>query len=248
MIEIVYQDDDYVVFNKPSGLVVIPSPGPEKKYMIDLVNAPSFLAEHLTGPAPRGRDQRKLYPCHRLDRETSGVILFAKGKANQKAMMEAFRRREVTKTYTAFVCGRVSPLQGTIRRAIEDRYRKLSGNSAKKSAVTHYKVRAEYPLFSVVDVVPETGRKNQIRIHFRDAGHPLVGERVYAFRKDLPVHFRRCALHAGLLVWVHPVSRRTVRSEAPLPKDMRDFLKQYQPAGLHKEGKGGYHCREENHE
>jgi len=107
-------------------------------------------------------------------------------------------------------------------------------------------LRAEYPLFSVVDVVPETGRKNQIRIHFRDIGHPLLGETVYAFRKDLPVHFRRCALHAGLLSWLQPVSRRTVRSEAPLPDDMMTFLKQYQHAALNKEVKGGYHCRQEN--
>lgn len=228
MIEIVYQDDDYVVFNKPAGLLVIPSPGQGKKSMIELVNARPFWAECFKDKDPEGRDQRKLYPCHRLDRETSGVILFARGKVNQKAMMDAFRRKEVTKSYVAFVGGRISPRQGTIRRVIDDRYKNSSGQNTKKSAVTHYKVRAEYPLFSVVDVIPETGRKNQIRIHFRDIGHPLLGERVYAFRKDLPVHFRRCALHAGVLSWRHPVSHQTIRNEAPFPDDMRAFLKQYQ--------------------
>jgi RluA family pseudouridine synthase len=230
MIEIVYQDNDYVVFNKPSGLLVIPSSGQGKKSMIDLVNDCSFLAERSIKSDAGGHDQRRLYPCHRLDRETSGVILFAKGKANQKAMMESFRRREVAKTYVAFVCGRISPPLGTIRRGVDDRYPKPSGKETKKHAVTHYKVRAEYPLFSVVDVIPETGRKNQIRIHFRDIGHPLLGERVYAFRKDFPVHFRRCALHAGSLTWRHPGSRQTITSEAPLPEDMRAFLKQYQRA------------------
>ena len=227
MIEIVYEDADYVVFNKPAGLLVIPSPGQEKKTMIHLVNDRAFFAERPSGGDVRAGDRRKLFACHRLDRETSGVILFAKGKANQQAMMEAFRLKQVTKTYVAFVRGRMSPRQGTITRLIEDRYAKPGGKQAGRSAVTRYKVRAEYPLFSVVDVFPETGRKNQIRIHLRDIGHPLLGERVYAFRKDLPVRFRRCALHAGSLTWTHPVSRQTIRNEAPLPDDMRAFLKQY---------------------
>ena len=227
MIEIVYEDADYVVFNKPAGLLVIPSPGQDKKAMIHLVNDGAFRGERLIAGDPGARDRRKLYACHRLDRETSGVILFAKGKANQQAMMEAFRRKQVQKTYVALVRGRLSSRKGTISRFIEDRYARPGSQRQGKSAVTHYTVRAEYPLFSVIDVVPETGRKNQIRIHFRDIGHPLLGERVYAFRKDFPVPFRRCALHAGSLIWTHPVSRQIIKNEAPLPEDMKTFLKRY---------------------
>ncbi len=93
-----------------------------------------------------------------------------------------------------------------------------------QSALTHYRVRDYHKNFTVVDVVPITGRTNQIRIHFAKIGHPLVGEDKYAFRKDFELRFRRTALHAARLEWPHPVTGKMLVAEAPLPEDMMKFL------------------------
>lgn len=158
-------------------------------------------------------DERRLYPCHRIDRDTSGVILFARGKANQKWMMEAFRQRRIKKKYIALVQRKLKTPAGEIRNAIEHRF-----------ALTRYRVIRIKRAFSVVEAFPVTGRTNQIRIHFKQIGHPLVGERKYAFGKDFPLKFRRTALHALELVWPHPVTKKMIKTAAPLPQDMEAFI------------------------
>ncbi len=240
MIEILYEDDDYMVFNKPAGLLVIPSPRQTTNTLLHLVNRMKQPFGKDSAQTNVVADKRKLYPCHRLDRETSGVILFAKGKRNQKIMMESFRRQEVKKTYIAFVRGRIAPLRGRIALPVKDRYAKATVSAGKKSghfgqisrpvekdAVTEYSVLSVLESFSVIQVFPKTGRKNQIRIHFKNIGHPLLGERVYAFRKDFPLHFKRLALHAQTLNWKHPVSRKRINVRAPLPDDMQQFWDKY---------------------
>jgi len=110
LIDILYEDDHYIVFDKPAGLLVIPTPKNERKTLVNIVN------QQYAGQ----KDSVKLHPCHRIDRETSGVIIFAKGKRNQKLMMDLFKRRAVEKKYIAFVHGRLPLKRGEFRKPVKD--------------------------------------------------------------------------------------------------------------------------------
>ena len=213
-IEVLYEDPYVIVFDKPPGLLVIPTPKGEKNTLISLVNRQC-----------RSQEDKTLHPCHRIDRDTSGAIIFAKGKSNQKLMMNKFHQGAVEKKYVAFVQGRLPHPCGEIRMSIRDYHQeKFAKHSKPKPAVTQYKIRTIKKGFTVAEVVPKTGRTNQIRIHFSTIGHPLLGERLYAFGRDFAVKFRRLALHASELVWRHPVNNKTVKVFSPLPADMQKFL------------------------
>ena len=214
-INVLYEDEAYVVFDKPPGLLVIPTPHQETNTLADLVNRACAL---------RGENFR-LHPCHRLDRETSGAIIFAKGKKNQQLLMELFHRRAVSKKYLAFVHGRLPKPRGEFRSAIRGfEERKFHKNPHAKLAITRYNVVQVKKRFSVVEVFPMTGRTNQIRIQFSEAGFPLVGERKYAFAKDFVLKFRRAALHASDVQFTHPLNRKKMHIVSPLPADMKNFL------------------------
>lgn len=215
-IRILYEDDYYIVFDKPPGLLVIPTPKNEQATLVNIVNQ-QCRSEPNTS---------RLHPCHRIDRETSGAIIFAKGKRCQKLMMDLFKQRAITKKYVAFVHGELPGRQGEFKKPIKDmRQKKFGGRQPRgRGAVTRYSVLKVHRQFSVVEVQPVTGRTNQIRIHFSEAGHPLVGDRKYAFARDFSLKFRRTALHAASLEWVHPVTRKNVVVQSELPKDMAEFL------------------------
>ncbi|MDD4900279.1 MAG: RluA family pseudouridine synthase [Candidatus Omnitrophica bacterium] len=191
-IPIVYEDNWLLIADKPAGLLVIPTPKKEKRTLTSILN---------------------LHPCHRLDRETSGLIIYAKTKSVQKQMMELFSRRLVKKHYLGFVQGKLRQRSGEIRIAVEG-----------KPAQTRYEVLEERNDFSIVKVFPLTGRKNQIRIHFKSIGHPLVGESRFAFRKDFALKAKRACLHAAYLEFLHPVTRKMLKVEAKLALDMQQFL------------------------
>ena len=214
-VQVLYEDEAQLVFYKPPGLLTIPTDKGHDQSLDQLVNEIYKV-------------QGGLHPAHRLDRDTSGVILFAKGKTNQQILMQSFKEKTVKKHYIAFVHGRVEQKEGTIRIPIKDFFqRKFNRNMPAQSALTHYKVRDYYNDFTVVDVMPITGRTNQIRIHFQKIGHPLVGEDKYAFRKDFDLRFRRTALHAADLEWPHPVTKKIVHAHADLAVDMQDFLNKH---------------------
>lgn len=205
-IPVVYEDDWFLILNKPSGLLTIPTPRNESRTLSSILN--DDLKE-------RGIAYR-LYPCHRLDRDTSGLIIYAKGKSIQKKMMQEFWIKNVKKAYVAFVQGALPKNEGTINFPIEG-----------KSALTKYKVIDKEPGYSVIEAMPLTGRTNQIRIHFKQAGHPLVGETRFAFRRDYELKAKRVMLHAKKLEFIHPVTRKPVLLTASLPVDMQDFLKKH---------------------
>lgn len=210
--KIVYEDDAIIVVDKPSGMLVIPSPNKETNTLDTLLNK-ELDARGIAANA---------YPCHRIDRETSGLVVFAKGKKYQALVMDEFRKRLVRKNYTAFVQGKVKKNFDTLRLSIYNR-----NKDREQDAVTKFKVVGRPEGFTVVDVEPLTGRTNQIRIHFAAVGHPLVGESVFAFRKDFDLRFRRVALHARAIEFAHPVTRRRVRFESPLPGDMAALLDEH---------------------
>lgn len=214
IIPVLYEDESYIVFDKPAGVLVIPAPGEKKQTLVDIVNRQYAAAQGW-----------KLHPCHRLDRETSGAIIFAKGKGQQQAMMALFHRQAVNKKYIAFVHGKPRQRQGELRSAIRDLDQvKFRRGAPAKPSVTRYKVIEERKSFSIVEVTPVTGRTNQIRIQFAEIGHPLVGERKYACGKDYQLRFRRVALHAHALGWEHPVSHKKINVTAKLHQDMEEFI------------------------
>jgi 23S rRNA pseudouridine1911/1915/1917 synthase len=202
-IPIVYEDEYLLVLNKPSGLLTIPAPKNESRTLTSILN----------GDLEKRSLSYRLHPCHRLDRETSGLIIYAKGKSIQKKMMDIFRQNKIKKIYLAFVQGRLPKGKGDIRYPIEGR-----------SAITRYTVIGEKNDFSVIEIMPLTGRTNQIRIHFRQTGHPLVGETKFAFRRDFKLKAKRLCLHAQRLEFIHPVTKKTVSLTADLPSDLKSFL------------------------
>lgn len=205
-IPIVYEDKWLLVVDKPAGLLTIPTPKKETRTLT------SILKNDLV---QKGKAYR-LHPCHRLDRETSGLIVYAKGKSIQKKMMEAFRYKKIKKTYIAFVQGTLNQTQGKIKSPIEG-----------LSAITNYKVIQKRKDFTMVEVEPLTGRTNQIRIHFKRIGHPLVGETKFAFRRDFSLKAKRVCLHAQSLEFIHPLTKQTLRLDTVLSRDLEEFLKRH---------------------
>jgi 23S rRNA pseudouridine1911/1915/1917 synthase len=202
-IPVIYEDDWLLVLNKPSGLLTIPTPKKESRTLTSILN------EDLK---QKGLSYR-LYPCHRLDRETSGLIIYAKTKSMQKRFMQEFRQQKIRKRYLAFVQGRLSQDEGAIRNSIEG-----------KSALTKYRVIEKRSGFSVAEITPLTGRTNQLRIHFKQLGHPLVGETKFAFRRDFKLKAKRLCLHAKTLEFIHPITKNVISLTVPIPSDMKDFL------------------------
>lgn len=202
-LEILYEDDYLLAINKKSGILVIPTFRNEKHTLTNLIN---FEIEK------KGLNY-KAHPCHRLDRETSGVILYAKGKNNQKIIMELFHKKEIQKKYVAVVRGKLSKPQGTLRQPIEG-----------KTAITKYKVIQATPDYTTVDINLLTGRTNQIRIHFKNIGHPLIGESRFTFRKDFKIKFKRAALHAYEVSFLHPITKQKMIIQAPLALDLEKFF------------------------
>jgi len=202
-IPIVYEDDWLLVVNKPAGLLSVPTPKKESRTLTSILNQDAV---------ERGV-KYSLHPCHRLDRETSGLIIYAKGKSIEKKMTEAFRDKLVQKKYIAFVHGKLAHPEGKINVAIKG-----------KNALTKYKVFKEKSNYSVVEVYPVTGRTNQIRIHFKSIQHPLVGEDKFVFRKDFALRFKRVCLEAKELQFRHPVTGKDLEISIDLAQDLKDFL------------------------
>ena len=195
-----------MVVNKPTGLLTIPTPKKEARTLTSILN----------DDAQEKGAAFRLHPCHRLDRDTSGLIIYAKGKSVQKKMMDEFSRRAVKKTYLAFVQGKLPKEGGQISNSIEG-----------LSATTLYKVLQKKKDFSVVEVTPLTGRTNQIRIHFKEIQHPLVGETKFVFRRHFALRAKRLCLHARDLEFLHPVTGKKIALSAELPEDLKKFLESH---------------------
>lgn len=205
-IPVIYEDEWLVVFDKPSGLLSVPTPRKEARTLTSIANE-YYRAKGLACA---------LYPCHRLDRETSGLIIYAKGRAAQEKIADLFRQRKINKRYLAFVRGAPKREKGRISIPIEG-----------QSAVTEYRLAAKNRGFSVAEITPLSGRTNQIRIHFKAIGHPILGETKYAFRRDFELKAKRLCLHAKELAFIHPFTKKDIRLSAPLPLKMREFLDKY---------------------
>jgi len=207
--DIVFNDDYLVVVKKNAKILIQPSPKGEKTTLT------SLLQYHL---------KEKVFPCHRLDRETTGLIIYAKSRDIQKRIMEQFRLKQVKKKYFAFVEGKLKRKKGMLKSRILDREGKIYKEKPKE-AKTFFRILKVFKNWSMVELEPITGRTNQLRIQLAQVGNPILGETKYAFRRDFTVKFRRLALHAFYLSFNHPLSREKVSLNIDLPADMREFLK-----------------------
>lgn len=209
--EIIYEDESLAILNKIAKILVEPSPHGEKHTLTSLISA---------------QLNKTMRACHRLDRETTGLIVYAKNRTIQEKIMQAFKDSRITKKYFAFVRGEVRPHQGKFQGLILDKEGRLHGEKPKM-ALTIYKVHAVRAGFSVLELTPRTGRTNQLRIQLAQKGHPILGERKYAFGRDFEIKFKRLALHAYFLEFSHPLTGKTLTFRLDLPSDMRQFLESH---------------------
>ena len=220
-LEIVFEDEAIIVLNKPAGLLAVPLPRRG--------DAPSVYAE-LARYLP-GRGQRP-FVVHRIDRDTSGLVVFAKDAGAQEALKEQFKRREAERVYCAVVYGHPSPAAGTWRdRLVWDRAALVqkkahAGDPRGAEAVSEYRVVEPLDGASLLEVRLVSGRRNQIRLQAKLRGHPLVGERRYVDDGDRlqTIAFPRQALHAQRLAFRHPLTSQPLAFEALLPDDLRRLI------------------------
>ncbi|MGB9775952.1 MAG: RluA family pseudouridine synthase [Anaerolineae bacterium] len=220
-LDIVYEDEYLLVVNKPAGMVVHPA---ARIVSGTLVNA---LLAHCPQVADVGGPDRAGI-VHRLDRETSGLIVVAKNLEVHAALQRQFKRRLVRKTYVALVEGQVHPREGIIEVPIgrdpKDRTR-MAVSRTGRPAVTQYRVVEVFPQYTLLEVRPHTGRTHQIRVHLAWLGYPVVGDRVYGRRRQTLLPDRHF-LHARELAFTHPVIGEKLILSAPLPPELAALLSQ----------------------
>jgi 23S rRNA pseudouridine1911/1915/1917 synthase len=205
-IPILHQDERLLVVAKPAGLLSVGDRSRGERGLPEALRAQGLEAA----------------PVHRLDRDVSGVVVLSRDPEAQATLEALFRERAVAKTYWAMAQGRYQEERGTYRWPIAEVGRAARVSSTGRPAETRWRVLARHPAATEVEIDLVTGRRNQIRVHFAHAGHPLVGERVYARGRDQKLRFksRRVALHAWRVAFEHPFGGGRVEVEAPLPEDL----------------------------
>ncbi|HEX7710090.1 MAG TPA: RluA family pseudouridine synthase [Sphingomonadaceae bacterium] len=232
-LKVVYEDDDLIVIDKPAGLVVHPAAGHAGG---TLVNA---LLHHCRGQLSGIGGVARPGIVHRIDKDTSGLLVVAKRDAAHEGLARQFADHSIERAYYAVVSGRPNPASGTISGRIgrSDANRKkmavlAPGSARGKHAVTHYKVLKPLVNSALVECRLETGRTHQVRVHLASIGHALVGDPLYGrthseLRPILKrLDFRRQALHAAVLGFVHPISGKSLRFTSEMPADMAELIDQ----------------------
>jgi len=215
--DIVYEDDWLLVVAKPAGVVVHPAPGHEH----------GTLAQGLVEHGARGGHELRPGIVHRLDKDTSGLLIVAKGDHAYLPLVAAMERRDITRVYVTLLRGDLPQDDGTIDapigRHVRERKRMSLHTTAGKRAVTHFRVLGRAPGFTLVRAQLETGRTHQIRVHFAALGYPVAGDAQYGGR-ERPEGLDRQFLHAAQVAFPHPEDGRQMSFTSPLPPDLRAFL------------------------
>jgi 23S rRNA pseudouridine1911/1915/1917 synthase len=231
-LDIIYEDDALIAVNKPAGVLSVPlERRAEATSVSDQIEA-RF----------RSRGKRRPFVVHRIDRDTSGVVVFAKNAGAQERLKLQFKRREPERVYLAVVYGEPSPAQGVWRDTLAWDRRALiqkethPGDPRGKEAIADYRVLETFGGASLIEVRLRTGKRNQIRLQARLRGHTLIGEERYVFGPETlrPIAFGRQALHAARLECLHPDTGRPLTFEAPLPADLAELI-----AGLRRQRSAG---------
>lgn len=217
-LNIIYEDEDIIVIDKPAGLVVHPAAGTPDK---TLVNALLYHAPELAGLPRAGI-------IHRLDKGTSGLLVIARNLKAHSKLVKELQQRKITREYEAVVNG-VMTAGGTIDKPIgrhpRDRKR-MAVIESGKPAITHYRVIKRFPAYTHIKVILETGRTHQIRVHMAHIHYPLVGDPVYGGKFKPPTDIKRQALHARRLVLLHPTTGKQMEWTSSLPHDIQELLQQ----------------------
>jgi 23S rRNA pseudouridine1911/1915/1917 synthase len=221
-LDIVFEDDAIVLVNKAPGMVIHPAPGHSSG---TLVNA--LLAHCPDLPGIGGVERPGI--VHRLDKDTSGLVLVAKTDAAHKSLCKQFKNREIKKVYLALVKGKVKNATGSIQSSIgrhkQHRKKMATGLRDGREAHTDYEVIQHYGHFTFVRLFIKTGRTHQIRVHMASLSHPVLGDSLYGGKLDAKfMRMPRQALHAHRLEFSHPENNKWMQFEALLPKDMEEYL------------------------
>ncbi|PYR91929.1 MAG: RluA family pseudouridine synthase [Acidobacteria bacterium] len=222
-LQVVYEDEALLVVNKPAGLLSVPL---ERRS--DLPSVSDQIEDHF-----RSRGKRRPLVVHRIDQDTSGLVVFAKDAQTQSRLKAQFKRREPERVYWAVVYGQPSPPEGTWRdHLVWDEKALIQKETHPRDpraneAISEYRTLEAFRDASLIEVRLRTGRRNQIRIQARLRGHTLVGEQRYVLSPGTlrPINFERQALHAYRLAFQHPDDGRRLEFEAPLPPDLMSLLK-----------------------
>jgi 23S rRNA pseudouridine1911/1915/1917 synthase len=223
-VRVVHEDDDLLIVDKPAGLVVHPAPGHATG---TLVNALLGRGEPLSREGIAGAQRPGI--VHRLDRDTSGLLMVARTDAAQAALQQQLKARRVKKTYVALVAGSVTAGAGRIEAPIgrDPGHRtRMAVVAGGRPATTNYRVRERFDGWTLLELDLVTGRTHQLRVHLAAIGHPVAGDRVYgtgAARRG-PDGLERLFLHAWRLELTSPSSGRLLRAEAPLPRELAEVL------------------------
>jgi len=235
VVNIIYEDSDVLAVNKPAGIVVHP----------DYRHKTATLIQKILKIRPEiaGVGEDKLRPgvVHRLDKDTSGVLIIAKNQKSYNLLKKQFQQRSVKKVYIALVMGRMKNARGVIDLAIgrsrKNFMKRISigvKNGNIRNAVTEYKVLKKFPDYTLVEIFPKTGRTHQIRSHFKAIGHPVVCDKLYGGRKSIcPFGLSRHFLHASSIELSLPSGAR-IKLEADLPKDLQKAVEELQLADFKK--------------
>jgi RluA family pseudouridine synthase len=213
-LDLLFEDDRCLVVAKPPGLLTVAPPatargdGPKEPTLVDRLKEQGV----------------KAWPVHRIDRETSGVVLCAKDQEARALLMDEFKQRRVDKTYLAIVFGHLRKSEGVLAFPIKDLGAHAIIAPNGQPAETRYRLLRRLGPASLLEVQIMTGRHNQIRLHFAHLGHPLLGERKYARGSDAPIRHKRAALHASRIAWMPISGEARVSVEAPLPLDLNNLI------------------------
>lgn len=224
-LDIVYEDDDVLVVNKPAGMVVHPAPG---NYTGTLVNA---LMYHCGDKLSSINGVIRPGIVHRIDKDTSGLLMVAKNDKAHSSLSQQLSEHSITRRYNAIVYSNIKEDEGTVDRPIgrdpSNRLRNAVTELNSKNAVTHYKVLERFGSFSLIEARLETGRTHQIRVHMAYLKHPLLGDELYGPAKSKSASklgAKRQMLHAGILGFVHPSTGEYMEFQSPLPGDFEKVL------------------------
>lgn len=219
-VEVIYEDSDIIVVNKPKGMVVHPANGNPDGTLVNAILA--LCKDNLSGIGGEIRPGI----VHRLDKDTSGLLIIAKNDLAHKNISEQIKNRQVKKIYIALVKGNVAEDEATIDmpigRSTKDR-KKMAVRKDGKTAITHFKVLKRYNKYTLLEIKIDTGRTHQIRVHMAEIGHPVVGDMVYSSGKN-EFGIEGQMLHAKSLDFRHPVTGKEMHLEADVPQYFVDVL------------------------
>ena len=227
-LDILYEDDDVLVVNKPKGMVVHPAPG---HYSGTLVNAVMYhCGESLSGINGVMRPGI----VHRIDRDTTGSVIICKNDAAHNSIAQQLQEHTIVRRYFAILYDNIAEDEFTVDKPLgrdPAERKRMAVRSDGKRAVTHCKVLRRYGRYTYVECRLETGRTHQIRVHMAYVHHPLLGDEVYAGRRKSPFATQGQCLHAGILGFVHPRTGQYIETKAPLPQYFEEILKKLENTG-----------------